>query len=412
MSTRELFHLFLLCLSCFEVLFCEYIGKDSFSNLASIEEEAFTSENPNFLDESFTRKLRVAKTGSRYLEAFTSENPNFLDESFTRKLRVAKTGSRYLEAFTSENPNFLDESFTRKLRVAKTGSRYLEAFTSENPNFLDESFTRKLRVAKTGSRYLEAFTSENPNFLNESFTRKLRVAKTGSRYLEAFTSENPNFLNESFTRTLKAALQEIRYLNRKRKPNRGDTEFLFGLMGDDFHPEWMSARKPKKPWKNLPLSELSVNVSEEILAKQKHLTLFENVNFTKELAHLQPDLLPYENEIKSWLTKRASCSVFFRWKSLGRSYWPSWFRYGYCLHQYEKCSLPFGMRCLPAEAIELYFLRWKCSKRIRSRRDVGKLVIYTNIKNKHKKDYASTERTRCYWEKVRIPITVTCQCSC
>ncbi|KFM63894.1 hypothetical protein X975_22951, partial [Stegodyphus mimosarum] len=67
----------------------------------------------------------------------------------------------------------------------------------------------------------------------------------------ATISEGPNFFEESFTRRPKKVRPPggSRYLNRKRKPNMRNTEYLYSLIGDDFQPEWMSTKKPKKPWK-------------------------------------------------------------------------------------------------------------------------------------------------------------------
>ncbi|XP_035213424.1 noggin-like [Stegodyphus dumicola] len=189
------------------------------------------------------------------------------------------------------------------------------------------------------------------------------------------------------------------------------TEYLYDLIGDDFQSEWMSTKKPKKPWKQVALSEVSLNVSEEVLAFRKHLTLFDGFNFTRELAYLQPDLLPYENKIKSWLIQRSSCPVAFKWKSLGPTYWPQWFRFGYCLNRSGKCSLPFGcMKCKPEGVIHLYFLHMRCTKPIRKE---DRSLIYELRKKESKSEHTSSKsKERCQWEKILIPVTVACSCSC
>ncbi|KFM63895.1 hypothetical protein X975_22952, partial [Stegodyphus mimosarum] len=68
------------------------------------------------------------------------------------------------------------------------------------------------------------------------------------------------------------------------------------------------------------------------------------------------------------------------------------------------------MKCIPEGVIHLYFLRWKCTKRIRKE---DRSDIYELGKKESKSDRTPRKtRERCEWEKVSIPVTVACSCTC
>ena len=57
-------------------------------------------------------------------------------------------------------------------------------------------------------------------------------------------------------------------------------------------------------------------------AQERLLEQVDELNLTAELANLQPELLPVQGLVRSWLLKRSACPVEFTWKDLGPTFWP------------------------------------------------------------------------------------------
>lgn len=74
-----------------------------------------------------------------------------------------------------------------------------------------------------------------------------------------------------------------------------------------------------------------------------------------------PDELPaqYQELVKTWLVRRATCPIRFSWNDLGPYFWPRFVKKGECLRNMT-CSWPPGMTCTPGAAKILQILRWHC----------------------------------------------------
>lgn len=74
-----------------------------------------------------------------------------------------------------------------------------------------------------------------------------------------------------------------------------------------------------------------------------------------------PDELPaqYQELVKNWLIRRATCPIRFTWNNLGPYFWPRYVKKGECLG-HMTCSWPPGMTCIPGSAKILQILRWHC----------------------------------------------------
>lgn len=220
----------------------------------------------------------------------------------------------------------------------------------------------------------------------------------------------------------------------------------------------MSDEKPQKlitvPSNEIPdLENMQGQWGRDNLVKQ-----LQELNFTEEFKELQPELLPLEDFIKSWLLKRSSCPVEYTWKDLGPTFWPRWIRDGACLERKGTCSFPIGMHCVPAETTTVHVLRWQCRDRKmtilkksadkkpteegeeavqkrrmnRRRKPIGKTsddVLHTRITDartlfrqtaddinyrRRVAEFPDQQRRkkRCDWYRVPIPITIDCYCTC
>lgn len=219
----------------------------------------------------------------------------------------------------------------------------------------------------------------------------------------------------------------------------------------------MSDVKPQKlitaPSNEIPkLENMQGQWGHDILVEQLQV-----LNFTEEFKELQPELLPLEDFIKSWLLKRSSCPVEYTWKDLGPTFWPRWIRYGVCLERKGTCSFPTGMHCVPGLTTTVHVLRWQCNDRMtiykksadnkpteegeeavqkrrmnRRRKPTGKTsddVLHTRITDAHAlfrqtadginyrrrvAEFSDQQRRkkRCDWYRAPIPITIDCYCTC
>lgn len=189
----------------------------------------------------------------------------------------------------------------------------------------------------------------------------------------------------------------------------------------------MSDEKPQNLM--IPVPSHAVNVdnipgrwAEERLREQTR-----ELNLTAELGKLQPELLPYQNKIKSWLLKRSSCLVEFSWKDLGATFWPRWVRKGDCVDREDSCSFPPGMNCVPAATTTVHILRWKCrnkkttivKKSAQGDKEekapvvkIGKDGMYRRRVPEIAPEQERRKRKRCDWYKVPYPITIDCFCTC
>lgn len=222
----------------------------------------------------------------------------------------------------------------------------------------------------------------------------------------------------------------------------------------------MSDEKPQKLMISIPSNEVpDLEGMPGRWGQERLLEQFQELNLTEEFKNLQPELLPLEDFIKSWLLKRSSCPVEFTWKDLGPTFWPRWVRKGDCLDRKGHCSFPTGMHCVPAATTTVHILRWQCKDRKmtilqksadkkpveegeeavqkrrmnRKRKPIGKTsddVLHTRItdahslfrKNADDVDYRrrvvaefpdhQRRRKRCDWYRVPYPITIDCFCTC
>lgn len=90
--------------------------------------------------------------------------------------------------------------------------------------------------------------------------------------------------------------------------------------------------------------------------------LMDNTTQTRQEDQLQlPEDLPlqYQELVKNWLVRRATCPIRFTWNDLGPYFWPRYVKRGECLGNMT-CSWPPGMTCTPGAAKILNILRWHC----------------------------------------------------
>lgn len=126
----------------------------------------------------------------------------------------------------------------------------------------------------------------------------------------------------------------------------------------------MSVEKPVRPKVSVPSHEVDLNgLEDERWAQERLFEQARDLNLTAEFSILQPELLPVQDAIRSWLMKRSSCPIQFTWKDLGPTFWPRWVRKGDCIDRKGSCSFPTGMHCVPAATITVHILRWQCRDR-------------------------------------------------
>ncbi|XP_051928335.1 noggin-3 [Hippocampus zosterae] len=89
--------------------------------------------------------------------------------------------------------------------------------------------------------------------------------------------------------------------------------------------------------------------------------------------------------LQMWLWAYAACPVLHAWSDLGVRFWPRYVKSGRCSSK-RSCSVPEGMRCVPAKARRLTLLRWRCVRK--------KAAL------------------KCAWIPVQYPVVSECKCSC
>ena len=95
--------------------------------------------------------------------------------------------------------------------------------------------------------------------------------------------------------------------------------------------------------------------------------------------------------LQRYLAWYSYCPVLYRWRDLGRRFWPRWIREGDCgggggggdKRRQRSCSVPAGMTCKPDRSATKTVLWWHC-------RRTG----------------------QCGWIPIKYPVIVGCRCSC
>ena len=222
----------------------------------------------------------------------------------------------------------------------------------------------------------------------------------------------------------------------KKKQSREKS--LYKLLGQDFNPKWMSVAAPADGAK-------AVTVARSHLSESELVADLARVNTTriKDGAGGWITLNSQVSKvIEKWLLQKASCPITYVWDDLGSYFWPRWIKRGTCdrhargaaasssgwLGQgirlqdftnpkqeddYESCSWPPGMHCVPADSRTIYILRWHCRRRSGRRRKLSDKVHKT-AKTRMGASHRQGRRTRmrCSWLKVPYPVTSECFCSC
>ncbi|XP_059478074.1 noggin-2-like [Neocloeon triangulifer] len=101
------------------------------------------------------------------------------------------------------------------------------------------------------------------------------------------------------------------------------------------------------------------------------------------LSSVKSDRLEYK--LQNYLWAYTACPVVFKWRDVGRRFWPRWIKEGSCPKRKHSCSIPPGMHCQVAGTDYKTLLRWHCS-------------------HKYEKG--------CKWIKVEVPVVTRCECGC
>ncbi|XP_065341518.1 noggin-like [Cloeon dipterum] len=89
-------------------------------------------------------------------------------------------------------------------------------------------------------------------------------------------------------------------------------------------------------------------------------------------------------KIQTTLWAHTACPVEFRWRDLGKRFWPRYIKSGSCVNDKARsCSIPPGMNCQPAAKIKLSLLRWFCRP-----------------------------RRACSWHDFELEVVNKCECKC
>ncbi|XP_005101021.1 uncharacterized protein LOC101851957 isoform X2 [Aplysia californica] len=221
---------------------------------------------------------------------------------------------------------------------------------------------------------------------------------TTPRLTSRLTTQSPTPGSQQFTLPPGASLDFKRLTPRKKhlKPKR-----LMRRMGKDFDNFWMSAEMPESLLETYVKRRIDTSLHQDMKSlnwdalqrEVESLARDDNINDTSTVRNdtsgensdsvlnsLNSDVL---NAVQSWLTRQASCPVYFKWEDLGLLFWPRWVRRGMCGEEANSmssstsssssssssgsaseksvsCSWPPGMHCVPARSKKLKILRWQC----------------------------------------------------
>jgi noggin len=104
---------------------------------------------------------------------------------------------------------------------------------------------------------------------------------------------------------------------------------------------------------------------------------------SRSLSSVKSNRLEYK--LQNYLWAYTACPVVFRWRDLGKRFWPRWLKEGHCPKKKHSCSIPPGMNCQVADGEYKVVLRWHCS-------------------DKYEKG--------CRWIQAELPVVTRCECSC
>ncbi|KAF4522159.1 hypothetical protein B566_EDAN010419 [Ephemera danica] len=181
------------------------------------------------------------------------------------------------------------------------------------------------------------------------------------------------------------------------RPQDINTTVLRHRMGKQFDPEFMSAHRP-------------IRINDSGLQFEFPF----RVNRRGKLVAIDPDKLPdwlrdlrfkqvrlsdgtkvrtssvggarLERKLQTFLLARTSCPVVYRWRDLGRRFWPRWIKEGHCPRGKQSCSLPPGMYCEQDGLEYKRILRWHCT--------------------------SFEMAANCGWIPVHYPFVNKCSCKC
>ncbi|XKL63260.1 hypothetical protein PGB90_005624 [Kerria lacca] len=198
------------------------------------------------------------------------------------------------------------------------------------------------------------------------------------------------------------------------KPRKQDLQEpnLMILLGGDYDHRWMRTNKDK------PIINSIADESERKTVRALR-ALVDNSTLIRPEDQLQlPDALPlqYQELVKNWLVKRATCPIRFTWGDLGPYFWPRYIKKGECIRNMT-CSWPPGMSCIPGAAKILQILRWHCRNRKkkgikRGRKEKNHDNNVTSIDGKENERKTGRRKKRkeyeCFWIKVPFPVPEDC----
>ncbi|XP_046337219.1 noggin-2-like [Haliotis rufescens] len=211
---------------------------------------------------------------------------------------------------------------------------------------------------------------------------------------------------------LKIPIRDSDLLRLKPRKKHLKTHKLMKRLSGDFNKNYMSVERPSI------VNEIIVQqVQDETVDAVQSL----DIDLT-DINGLQLQLnQTVIQAMQSWLVRRASCPVHYRWEDLGSFFWPRWIKRGECVGT-PSCSWPPGMHCIPTKSRRIKILRWHCRPwrggRGRGRRP-SRHGGNTDDDSNDTETWVRPHRgrhvklgKRCKWVKVPYPITDSCYCGC
>lgn len=176
-------------------------------------------------------------------------------------------------------------------------------------------------------------------------------------------------------------------------PEDLDPENLQRILAGHFDPKFMAVDRPKESYLH-PNGSLRPGfrlrkgrlVPARPMPPELHKLRLKNIDLPGRL-RIRLDMgRRLRRKMRRLLWTYTYCPLVYRWKDLGKRFWPRWIREGRCYKSRRSCSFPPGMSCREKNSTEKTVLRWHC------------------------RDW--TQRRHCRWIPATMSILVECSCSC
>ena len=207
------------------------------------------------------------------------------------------------------------------------------------------------------------------------------------------------------------------YLRRTFGPRRSDANdgTLRNRLGRRFDPDWMSVAQPSSLARRCP--HLPHNVTQRFHRNSSALS--------RESRRLVASTCRSERQRHS-----RTCSLAYRWRNLGRNFWPQWVRDASCTR--NGCDVT-SSRCQADQTKTLHIFAWQCRQRTRHRKsqrrrkprdfdeartsqedefteDSYELLQSSSEIEKRRATRQRPLRLRCRFVRTRFFVTSSCSC--